>query len=865
MARLRTAFYGMLMLLVAAVYVQARDSNKVFHTTLDHGLTVLIEENHANPIVSVQVFVRTGSIHEQEYLGSGISHFFEHIISGGTTSNRTEEESRALLETIGNKTNAYTTTDHTAYYIHTTSDHWTTALDLLADWMLNSEITETEFLREKGVVQREIEQGLDNPRRQLFQLARETRFKVHPARYPVIGYKELVQQVSRDDLLTYYRRMYAPNNMILVVVGDVDTQDALARIRTAFGSGERRHLPALSLPPEPPQVGKRTAVKEMDITQAHMNLAFRTVSLTHPDLYPLDVLSYILSNGDSSRLVKRLKHEQQLVYQIRSGSFTPSYAPGSLSVWATLEPKQLEAAEAAILKKLYRLRDELVSPEELAKAKKQKIAGHIFERQSVQDRARGIVIDMLSTHDPNFGDTYVDNIQKVTAESIREAARRYFREESLSLTVVRPKRKPAEASADPVAAATNAMQKRQLSNGLTLLLQRNPALPIVDIQAYFMGGVRVETPETNGLTRFMAHLLLKGTPYRSANDIAAAFDAMGGSIEANSGNNSFFVRAACLTEDLPQALDIFADVIMRPTFPQAEVDKTRRLMIAALKRQQDDWRAELRNVFHTTHFTSSPYRLRPAGDAAALEQLKRADVAAFHQRYAVPNNMVLAIVGDIDVERTAALVERAFTGFQPREVTFPDIAVDPAPTQTRREVKQTRKQVAAIQVGFAGTTIDNAEDRYALHILDAVMSGIGFPGGWLHTELRGKQLVYVVHAFNWLGLEPGYFAIMAATQPQQAQRVVDLILKNVDKAKAGDMSDAELERAKQLAVISTQLDEQTNEQRSGAAALDELYGLGFNFRMQAAEHLAKVTKADVQRVANAYLKHPTIVITTPTP
>ena len=316
---------------------------------------------------------------------------------------------------------------------------------------------------------------------------------------------------------------------------------------------------------------------------------------------------------------------------------------------------------------------------------------------------------------------------------------------------------------------------------------------------------------------------------------------------------------------LPQALDIFADVIMRPTFPSDEVDKTRRLLVAALARQQDNWRAELRNLFHATHFTASPYRLRPAGNAAALERLQRADVVAFHHRYAAPNNMVLAIVGDIDVQRTAALVERAFTGFQPRGLAFPDIAVDPKPGQTRREVQQTRKQVAAIQIGFAGSTIYNTQDRYALHILDAVMSGIGIPGGWLHTELRGKQLVYVVHAFNWLGLEPGYFAIMAAAQPQQAQQVVDVMLKNVDKAKAGEISDAELERAKQQAVIAARLDEQTNEQRAGAAALDELYGLGFDFRRREAERLANVTKAEVQRVANAYLHHPTIVIATPSP
>jgi len=123
----------------------------------------------------------------------------------------------------------------------------------------------------------------------------------------------------------------------------------------------------------------------------------------------------------------------------------------------------------------------------------------------------------------------------------------------------------------------------------------------------------------------------------------------------------------------------------------------------------------------------------------------------------------------------------------------------------------------------------------------------------------------VVHALNWMGLEPGYFGIMAATQPHHVEQVIDVILKQVDKARAGDISDAEFERAKQLAVMASRLDEQTNAQRAAAAALDELYGLGLDFRQREAEQLAHVTKVDVQRVANRYLHHPTIVITTPTP
>lgn len=849
--------------LLLCVSASTMSTAAVTQTVLENGLTVLIEEKHANPVVSVQVFVRTGSIYEQEYLGSGISHFFEHIIHGGTTTTRSEAESREILETIGNNSNAYTTTDHTAYYINTTTEHWGTALDLLADWMLHSTIDEQEFRREKGVVQREIEQGLDNPRRMLFQTLSATRFKLHPARYPVIGYQQLVQKVTRDDLVTYYQRMYAPNNMILTVVGDVQTAEALAQIRQAFATGQRRLLPAISLPEEPPQVGKRTAEKDMTIAQAHMALSFRTVPLVHPDLYALDVLSHILSNGDSSRLVKHLKDEQQLVYSIDSSSYTPAYAPGSLTVWATLEAENLQAAEAAILQELYRLKDDLVLPEELAKAKKQKIAEHVFGQQTVQGRARTLGIDMLSTYDPSFSDVYVKNIQQVTAEDIRQVAQRYLHEDTLVVATVRPKRQSTSTADTSQTAQAEPAVKKVLANGLTLLLKRNPALPLVTLQAYFKAGVRVETPDTNGLSQLMARLMVKGTTTRSADEIARTFDAIGGNISSDSGNNSFFVNATCLTDDFPTALTVYADVIMHPTFPEAELEKMRRLMLAALERQDDNWRSEVRKLFRSTHFTVSPYRMQPEGSVNALRQLQRQDVIAFHQRYAVPNNMVLAIFGDIDVAKTAVAVEQAFAGFQARALALPEVPVEPAHTQTRRQVKHTQKQVAAIYIGFPGIALTNLEDRYPLHILDAVISGIGFPGGWLHTELRGKQLVYVVHAFNWMGLEPGYFGIIAATQPQKVDEVVDLILRRVDRAKTGEISDEELRRAKRLAVIAERLDRQTNSQLASDATLNELYGLGYDFSAQEVTRMESVTKADVQRVARRYLNHPTIVITTP--
>jgi zinc protease len=240
-------------------------------------------------------------------------------------------------------------------------------------------------------------------------------------------------------------------------------------------------------------------------------------------------------------------------------------------------------------------------------------------------------------------------------------------------------------------------------------------------------------------------------------------------------------------------------------------------------------------------------------------------VVTFYQRYVVPGNMVLAIVGDIDPAQTLTTVEKTFHTFLSRPVAFPEVPAEPPPTQVRRQVKQTQKQVAAIYIGFPGTMLTNLADRYPLHILDGIVSGLNIPGGWLHNELRGQQLVYVVHAFSWLGLESGYFGIYAATQPDKVHTVVAMILQTMEKAKAGQINDEELDNTKQMALVTARLHRQANDQMASDMALNELYGLGYDFSDHEAEQIAKVTKADVQRVAQLYLQHPAIVITTPSP
>ena len=225
--------------------------------TLDNGLQAVVQEHHTAPVAAFRIYVRAGSIYEGEYYGSGISHYFEHLISGGTTTNRSEKEISRIIERMGNANNAYTTRDHTAYHITTSPEHLQEAIGLFADWMQNCTFPESEFTREKGVVLEEVRKSQEEPRRVIHKALYETMFRRHPVRFPVIGHQALVKKITRQDILSYYEKMYAPNNMIVVAVGDFDAEEVMGWIRTSFSGFQRRSIDLPQPEPEPRQMGNR--------------------------------------------------------------------------------------------------------------------------------------------------------------------------------------------------------------------------------------------------------------------------------------------------------------------------------------------------------------------------------------------------------------------------------------------------------------------------------------------------------------------------------------------------------------------------------------------------------------------------------
>lgn len=836
---------------------------------LDNGLTVILKAHRTAPVVSVQMYCKTGSIYEQEYIGAGMSHLFEHLLHGAATSTRSEAESRRLLNDIGGNTNAYTSYDVTCYFINTTREHAGTAVNLLGEWITDPIFPQEAFDREWGVVQRELERDVDDPNRQLFYMMMETIYREHPARHPIIGHKPVVASLTKEDIVGYYHRMYVPDNIVVTIAGDIDLDEMLSTVQKEFAGFSRKRVPLIVLPDEPPMSTPRFAERRMKVQAAMMNLVWPSIKLTHPDLFALDVLSYILTEGDSSRLARTIR-DAGLAYSVSSYSYTPHWANGTFVIATRLPPDKVDEARDAILARIAELQQGVVSPEELEKAKRQKAAEHVFGSQTAERIASTLSRDYIATGDIHFSEAYVDNIQKVTAEQVREVARKYLVPERLGTITVLPEGTPPtrEQQVETVA-APEPIRAIKLDNGLTCLIRQDPTTPLVAIQAYSFGGVTFETERTNGLSRLASLLLPRGTKSRGAQDIATFFDSRGGSFSASSGNNAIYLQAQVLKDDFADTMEVVSDMLLNPAFPAEELELFRPQLLDAIGRISEAWRTELFSYARSRFFRNSPYRFDDLGSAAVVAEAGPDDLAEFYHDLVTGPNTVVTVFGDVDAELAESLVRRLFARMPSHGADLPQ--VQPEPLRDRPELYILRKdpdrQVAGLAVTFPGMTVRNKVDRARMAVLDTIISGYRYPTGWLHESLRGgdRDFVYEVHAINMAALLPGMFQVYVACQPDKVNEVYAIVTRQLERAKAGEFSEEDLERARTIIRTTELMQNQTNADRAMQAGLNELYGLGHAFDEELLEMVEAVTLEDVRDIARKYLTNPVITVVTPAP
>jgi zinc protease len=861
----RSLALGLLAVLVVAAASPGAPS-PVHTRTLPNGCRLAVVENHQAPVVALRVAItNTGSLYEGEWLGCGLSHYAEHLVSGGTTPTRTEAESSRLKRSIGGSTNATTSRDLTNYHGETHVSYLDVMVDLFADWVRNASLDPKEVEREKGVIVQELIKGRDEPNRIAYQLLMETMFRVHPVRHPTIGYLDSFLGVSRDDLVRFVRSRYAPQNCVVVLAGDVDPQDALDRLEKAFGDWERGRETDLiaHLPAEPRQMDRRYAEAEADVRECLVRFGFHTIPLSHPDLHALDLLAAVLGHGRTSRLHRRLVEQDRLTDGIQVGSHTPRYGAGVFHVVTQCAYEDVPKVEKALLEEIRRLAEERPTEEELSRAKRLVERDFVMNALKPADLARRVAIDLVGTGDARFSDRYLDGIRAVDADEVTAMAGKYFARENETLVVVRPKRAAAEARKATPAEKPSGTRVVELDNGLKVLLQRNPATPTIGVEAFFRAGVLWETEENAGISNLMSRALLRGTESRSAVEVAEALENLGATLAPSSGNNTFYLSMTAMAEDLEPALELYADCLLRPSFPEAEIARQRQISQILIRRQAGNWESQAYRFFREAFFTKHPYRRDRYGTLESVERIDRDAVVAHHRAACAPSNGVLAVFGDLDLDATEAVVRKLFGGWEGAFTGQKPEFVEPPLTESRVVAMPTDKGQVVITLGYPGATL-NDEDRYVLQVIDAAISGLGLPSGWLHTELRGKRdLVYYVHAIDWQGFGAGAFYVVCPCSPKDYDEVIGIIREQIARVAAVGFSEEELESARRMCITVGQLRRQTNNERAQAAALDELYGFGWDASTKSAEKIRAVTNEDVKRVARQHFASSVLALTAP--
>lgn len=815
---------------------------------LPNGLTLVHRPDFSSEVVSVQIWVKTGSIHEDSLIGSGLSHYLEHMLFKGTSRRDGKSISREV-HAMGGSINAYTTFDRTVYYIDAPSAAFSQVLDVLSDIVLHSSLPVEEVERERAVILREIDMGLDDPDRQLSQALFRTAYQRHPYREPVIGHRALFEKVSAEELRAYYNARYVPNNMVASIVGAVAPEECLAQVDQCFGSVPRGRLAPVQIEEEPVQLAARREDIVGDFNIFRGGLGFKVPHLSHPDSPRLDALAHALGGGESSLLWERLRNQQKLVNYIDCRNWNPG-GNGLFWISYVCDAAKSHEVEKAILDLLAEVVAEGLPESVVEKARRQALSSEINGRKTMSGQASRLGLGEVVMGDIHYGHRYLKRLQAVRSTDLQATAERYLFNESMSAVTLGPAPQIIESTAAlEEKLAHEAFEQINLASGARLLLQPDARLPKVHLRCVLQGGPLYEPENQRGISALLAELLTKDTASRSAQAIAELIESMGGTFSATGGNNTISLAIEVLPADLDVALDLLSDALTAPIFDPATFETEREAQVSSLKEDDDEILDYGFRKLRERFFGQHPFAVGSDGRVEDLEALTVEDIAAHYRALVSANNIVLSVTGDF-------LPEPLLKRLKPLlETQIPNLSFKAVDASTPIEnaaytghEPMDREQAVVLQA-YPDVGIQD-KDFVVAEVLNELFSGMS---SRLFERVREDQgMAYYVGTTRVIGLQNGMFVFYAGTHPDQAEAVVQEMNIEIARVAAGKVTDDELARCRTRLKAARPMGKQTIGARAMHAAIQVTYGLPID---DDAEHAAQLDQVDAATLARFAQQH----------
>ena len=707
---------------------------------LDNGLTLIVHEDHKAPIVAFNVWYHVGS--KNEVAGkTGFAHLFEHLMFNGS-ENYDDDYFKPMQKVGATDLNGTTNEDRTNYFENVP----VSALDLVL-WMesdrmghLKGAISQAKLDEQRGVVQNELRQYQNEPYSVTEDLIIKGTYPPnHPYSWSVGGSIEDLSTAKLEDVRKWFETYYGPNNAVVVVAGDIDAKTALDKVKKYFGD----------IPPGPPVarqdawVAKRTGTHRQSVqdrvSQARLYKVWNIPGWGTACANKLDLVSDILASGKTSRLYKRLVYDEQLATSV--GAYVnPREIAGLFQIEADARPGvELARVEKAIDEELAKFLAEGPTAAEVERVKTQSMAR--FVRGVERIGGFGGKSDLLATSmvfggSPDAYKTNLKHLEEATPESLKESANHWLADGAYILEVtpypaLAAAKEGADRKAMPAAgqapeAKFPPVQRATLANGLKIVLAERHAIPVVNFSLLVDAGYSSDTGGLSGTSSLAMAMLDEGTAKRTALQISDELAMLGASLGAGSGLDMSSVTMSALKDKLDPALDVFADVILNPAFPQADFERLQKIQMAQIAQEKDSpiymaLRVLPGLIFGADHPYGGPFT--GSGTEASVAKLTRDDLVKFHKAWFRPGNATLVVVGDTTLAQIRPKIEKLFAAWPASVVTAKTIKA--VPIQAKSAVYIIDKPGAPQSVVIAGHPAPPSSDpdNIAIETMNDILGG----------------------------------------------------------------------------------------------------------------------------------------------
>jgi zinc protease len=855
---------------------------------LKNGLKVLLPQSHKSPVVSIQMWVRTGSADEKKG-EEGISHFIEHLVFKGTRKFKVGEVA-SLIEGSGGELNAYTSFDQTVFYVTISKQFVDTGLLAIAEMMGFPKFDPIEINNEREVVIEEIKRGMDSLGRRASQLLFSTAFQKHPYGIPVIGYDKNIRKVTPKKLKDYYHARYVPKNMFLVVAGDFENIEMRKKVNDFFGEFKAYKPKKIKRTSEPMQKKPRVAVEKANFEQSVGYLAWKVPGLKHPDTPVLDVLSMILGQGDSSRLVKRLRIEKPIVNSVGASVFAPE-DQGIFTVSMGYQKEMLNDALEEIKQTILELFSKPFDAKEIESAVLNLETEKFYSVETVDGLARFAGSQEFSAKDLTFQDKYLRRVRKVRGADLVRVAKKYLKTETLSAAFVsndetlqvkksikswiedyglclRAKKAKQPKSPAPklkklvsvLGVGHSEVERLTLKSGVKILFYPSKETHLVSVKAAFLGGLRDENDNQGGLTEMLARAWMGGTHQWTEKQINEKIDSFAAAISPVSGRNSIGLGADFISSFEDEVAPLFLDILSNPIFPEEVVEREKTVLLQEIKSKNDNPSSVAGREFMAKIFPGHPYSRDLMGDETSVSSLKAQDIKRHWAHLSHRKNLTVVVSGNFNRARWMEWLEKGTMALGSSEIPGKKFSARRIETETHA-FKESIKEQSHVMYGFQGLTITDPE-RYALQVMQSILAG---QGGRLFLELRDKNsLAYSVSPMRMEGVETGYFGAYIGCSPEKVQKAISMMKEQFDLLMDTKVEKEELLRAQRYLIGRHDIDLQRTSAVASSILYDEIYGNDSKESFKIAEKYFAVNAEQVQKLAKKiFQQKPVLVVVGP--